>query len=320
MPVGHSSRLIRTVLIVAFGIALITPALAETPAETVKRLEALRFAPDVLFDRGELKAAAAAYREALTESGLDAESAAVLRYRLGFALFRAGDITGAERELEDADRRLTSAGGVNHPFRIGILIMLRAAFSQTGRYDRAQDRHTELTRLMAALSDSWAEAGGGALLHKQSGAVFPARLSDFSRGEATTFVLDGSDVAMGYDGPGGALTIYVTAVPPGQAQEDEFRMAAQEALKFNPGAVVKGAGPVSPWEGGPPPGGLLLTFAYVNPQNKADTASALALFETKGWFVKFRHTYPAVAEGEAQAGTKATMEGIGWPTRPPAAP
>ncbi|MBT6117026.1 MAG: tetratricopeptide repeat protein, partial [Rhodospirillaceae bacterium] len=261
------------------------------------------------------------YRDSLAAPDLAAEAEAALRYRTGFALLRAGDPTAATAELERAEQRLIAAYGADHPFRVELLLLLRASYFQTERMDRAQAAHAELGRLVALLSDAWAgPAEGGSLVHKASGAAFPPNLGGFERGEATTFVLDGSDVAVGYDGPGGTLTIYVTEIRAGEALEPEFRVAAAEALRAKPDAEVKGTGPVPSWPGGPPDGGLLFLFAFTDPQSGAAVASSLMLFETKGWFVKFRHTYPLFAQEEAQAAITAALGGIGWPTRPVGTP
>lgn len=135
------------------------------------------------------------------------------------------------------------------------------------------------------------------LTHVNSGLVFPFRAGGFEAGEGIRqYDSSGNDVSVPYNLTSGshfiAVTVYVYAISPspGQASIDEtvkqhFESIKAEiletyraALKSEGDFTLKGAK------------GWKAVFEY---DLMGATGSELYLFARKGWFVKFRISYPA---------------------------
>jgi hypothetical protein len=163
----------------------------------------------------------------------------------------------------------------------------------------------------------------GSWRHPASGLVFPDSVGNFRRVSINRYDEAGTDVGVGYNHEVGgelvAFTVYVrppvtlrTGEP--ASLEQQFRMEKQVVRSRHPGASESWSRAVALLGEGVPRSGFAAEFGYTEtfaglPQ---PVVSRLYLFESDGWFIKYRVTFAATAEGAPRRTAEALLRTAPW--------
>jgi hypothetical protein len=139
----------------------------------------------------------------------------------------------------------------------------------------------------------------GALVHEQSGAVFPLYLDKFQRGEVHIFNDEGSNISVGYSliMPAAEATIYIYPTNYSEDIEitldEEFDNAESSIKIIHPSAILVLSFPITMDENMSTRGAFAFYYYKdVFRDKHHNLGSELVLYKKVDWFIKFRITYP----------------------------
>ncbi|MBI5881782.1 MAG: hypothetical protein HZB91_01560 [Elusimicrobia bacterium] len=157
------------------------------------------------------------------------------------------------------------------------------------------------------------------IVHRRSGFRFPQAVGDYVGVSPTQYDEGGLDVSVGYNHTklmGLAVTVYVYPDPGGEAG-----LSGQYAgCKGEVGAAHQKVETISDETLASAPNGArgqgrkaLFTFEDDLGGVKLTSQSELWLFSHKGFFIKFRATYPDTMKAQAHAAVEGLLRDLPWP-------
>ena len=297
-----------------FAFAFLCLFLAASPAAAQDWRAALGAGEKAL---AEQKAGEAAklFREALA-GGAEGRERVRAFHGLAAALMQAGDLAGAEKEVDEARAFIAANFGADDLAMAGnrqlyAVIRLRRHNDRDG----ARDAFAEAARIRNAKVDAWDDSEGplGAVGHKQSGLSLPPRAGALVQFRRDINNDDGTDVSLGYRGTGRAGSVSVTLYiyrPQGEFRAI-FEQEKQGVRSFNPSALLQRESAhmletkIGKIEG------RRAQFEYMVQGGAVGTR--LYLFPLKRDYVKLRVTYRLADEGFVDEQVAALLGAVGWP-------
>lgn len=166
-------------------------------------------------------------------------------------------------------------------------------------------------------SQPQAEAKPAQALHASTGFKFPAAVGPFRRTGITDFRQDGSDVGASYQGPNGALTVYVYPErgPYPAALDAHFKQARGEIRTQWKSVRSISQRPLTIRRSGQEYAGREEVFLGSAPQIDAQLKTWLVLFKRSDHFVKFRFTCPLAKSRQGEASLREFIAKFAWPQR-----
>jgi len=150
--------------------------------------------------------------------------------------------------------------------------------------------------------------------------VFPPRVGSFERAQIVEYDSYGMDVGVGYNDPKEsiAMTVYVYPISqnaPNDTLNRHFIICKGIVLAQHAGALLVVDDPVQIAPAGIQHTGLRAAFTYTDKfeHKRQPLRSELYLFTHGQRFVKYRVTYPAGRQAEAELAIRELMTQLAWP-------